>query len=238
MISLTIATVPSRAAEIHQAATPATVGTVSEVKIKMADGLEIQGTFYATQAKESPAVLLVHQNNGSRGQWDRLLPGLIGAGYNILAVDQRGFGNTGGSRDYPQLEKDDVVMMNWLREQPTVDKARVAIVGASVGSNGALRACAADEKCKVVIALSPGVNFFGVEPKEAISGMKKKSIMLLASQNDGESAQAVKSFLIVVPNESTAMVKVYGGTGLHGTDLLLLPNTAPLIINWLQEYNN
>lgn len=238
LIGLASTTLQGHAATIKQAATPEATSTTAEVKIKMADGLEIQGTFYASaKGTKAPAVLLVHQNNGSRQQWDKLVPGLISAGYNILAVDQRGFGKTGGARDYLLLEKDDVEMMNWLRIQETVDGDRVAIIGASVGSNGALRACAADEKCKVVIALSPGVSFYGVEPKDAIKEMKKKNVLLLASQRDAESAQAVKSFLLVVSDESTAMVKVYGNTGLHGTDLLLLPDVSPLIVDWLETYN-
>lgn len=237
-VAASFAPSPGHAVAMKQTATLEATAILREVKIKMADGLEVQGAFYAsTKTEKAPAALLLHQNNGIRQQWDKLLPFLTAAGYNILAVDQRGFGKTGGDKDYLLLEKDAIEMMNWLREQPTVNKDRVVIIGASVGSNAALRACATDENCKVAVALSPGVDFYGVEPRDAIKGSKQKNWLLLSGQTDGESALAVKVMLRDVPDDSNAMVKVFGSTDLHGTDLLMLPDVAPLIIGWLELYN-
>lgn len=231
---------PSYAAPSQEGTTPTPGGsTPLEVVIKVEDGLEIQGTYYPTEGTEKmPAILLLHQNGGRRQQWDRVVPALIGAGYNVLAVDQRGFGQTGGKRDYLLLEKDGVTLMNWLREQPTVDPDRVAVMGASVGANAAIRTCVLDQRCLVAIALSPGVNFFGVKPVEAIKESKGKSYLLLSGQNDSESTAAVKSALMETPRSSNALARLYADKGLHGTDLLMLPDVGPLILNWLELYNH
>src|SRR5262249_36546038 len=107
-----------------------------DVAIKMADGLVIRGTFYPASGSEpAPAVLLLHQYNGNRRQWDAFTNALIAKGYNVLAVDQRGFGETGGKLDWIRAEQDGGTLMTWLREEPTVDLDKVAVVGASIGSN-------------------------------------------------------------------------------------------------------
>src|SRR5258707_10025454 len=139
------------------------------VQIKMADGLVIKGTFYpASAGVAAPAVLLLHQYNGNRRQWDAFTTALTAKGYNVLAVDQRGFGETGGKVDWTLAEQDASVLMTWLREEPTVDLDKVAVVGASIGSNLALRVCASDPKCHTAIALSPALDYVGVTTKNAI----------------------------------------------------------------------
>src|SRR5689334_11148039 len=74
---------------------PPTSAPAQEIQIKMADGLAVKGTFYPTSAgTPGPAVLLLHQYNGNRRQWDAFTAALTAKGYNVLAVDQRGFGET------------------------------------------------------------------------------------------------------------------------------------------------
>src|SRR5512140_3900014 len=72
-----------------------------DVQFKMPDGLVIKGTFYPSSASDpAPAVLLLHQYGGNRRQWDPFTNALTAKGYNVLAIDQRGFGETGGNIDW------------------------------------------------------------------------------------------------------------------------------------------
>jgi predicted acyl esterase len=220
------------------AATEAATPEPQEIKIKMADGLEILGTFYASAAQaQAPAVLLLHQYQGSRSQWAAFTAVLNGKGYNVLAVDQRGFGETGSTADWKLAQTDATALMTWLRQQPTVNPDKVAIVGASVGANVALMVCASDPKCHTAIALSPGTNFFDVISKDAVLGMKDQAIFLVASQGDQYSSDAtVKALTVDAPTSLTTMTKIYAGTKLHGTDMLVYPDLIPTMLQWLDTY--
>jgi predicted alpha/beta hydrolase len=67
------------------------------VTIPMADGLEVKGDFYpAPEGEPAPAMLLLHQLNASGASWRPFALPLNERGYNVLAVDMRGQGITGG----------------------------------------------------------------------------------------------------------------------------------------------
>src|SRR5579871_3191318 len=199
---LIAAVVMNRGAAVRAAPPyPPTSVPAQEVQIKMADGLVVKGTFYpAAAATPAPAVLLLHQYNGNRRQWDAFTVALTAKGYNVLAVDQRGFGETGGQVDWTLAERDAAMLMTWLREEPTVDLDRVAVVGASIGSNLALRVCASDPKCHTAIALSPALDYVGVTTKNVVASMHNKAIFLVASERDANpSADGVKALTAIAP---------------------------------------
>jgi len=220
------------------AAQDAVVG--EDVQIEMADGLVIVGTFYATAAdSQAPALLLLHQLGGVRGEWESLITALAGKNYNILAVDQRGFGETGGEVDWVVAQEDATALMGWLREQSTVDAEQVTVVGASIGGNVALRICAADPSCHSAIALSPGLDFMGVTTEDAVSSMDGQSIFLAVVQNDPYGSQgAVKTLTAVAPQSVTVTTKIYGGEGTeHATQMVAVyPDLLPSILLWLDSY--
>jgi pimeloyl-ACP methyl ester carboxylesterase len=197
--------------------TAAHAATSQEVKIKASDGLQIVGTYYPStlSGKQSPAALLLHQNGGSKEEWEPFIPALLAEGYSVLAVDQRGFGATGGRADWKLAEKDITAMLAWLRNIAAINADEVAIIGASIGSNLSLRACVTDAKCHVVVALSPGLNYFNVT-------------------TDTESSSAVKNLAGILPGNGA--VRLYKGEE-HGVELFANEDLAPMIIQWLKTYN-
>ena len=211
-----------------------------DVLFKMADGVVIKGTFYPSAASNpAPAVLLLHQYNGNRRQWDPFTVVLAANGYNVLAIDQRGFGETGGTMDWTRAQKDATDLMTWLRQQPTVNPDEVAVVGASIGSNLALRVCALDPKCHTSIALSPALDYVGLTTKGAVTSMHDKAIFLVASERDANpSADGVKALTAVAPIDLTVMTKIYGSKQLHGTDMLQYPDLIPMMLMWLNNYTS
>jgi dienelactone hydrolase len=239
IILATTAQQPRLAAAATEASTEAPSATAEpqNVKIKMEDGLEIKGVFYAVGADKGPAVLLLHQHGGRGAQWAPLIPALTKAGYNVLTVDMRGQGETGGGEDWVKAEKDGLALMNWLREQVTVNPTRVGVIGASIGSNLAIKVCAGDEKCFAVVALSPGLNYYGVSPKDSIESMKQKALMLVAAQRDTDAAQGVKALTFATTLETEVIVRIYKETSLHGVDMLYMPDLPQLIVDWLNGHN-
>lgn len=208
------------------------------VKIPMADGLEIWGDFYAATGDEkAPAALLLHQFNGSSFEWQEFAVPLAAAGYNVLAVDMRGQGLTGGDIDWKLAESDALALMGWLRDQDTVDPDRVAVVGASIGANLALRTCAQDEACHAVIALSAGLGYFGVATEDVVADMKDKAIFFAASQNDTPAGNDIKDLAAAAPSKADVLMRIYASSNRHGTAMFSFPDLIPLMLQWLENYN-
>jgi pimeloyl-ACP methyl ester carboxylesterase len=219
-----------------QDATP----TPQAVEVTAADGLVLVGDFYAAPEAdgEKPAVLLLHMLDSSRTAWNPLLPALVADGYNVLAVDLRGHGETGGSRDWAKAQEDTQAWLAWLREQPSVKDDSLSIIGASIGTTLALVGCAADEQCVTAIALSP-VTWPSIPSQEAVSdGLKDRSAMLIASQKDVGSADTLRTLVGMAKGELEAHL-LKGGA--HGTAYLNPHNTTlepvtKMILDWLDAH--
>jgi predicted alpha/beta hydrolase len=66
------------------------------VDLTASDGTKLKATFYGA-AKPGPGVLLLHQCNRQRKVWDGLAQQLAASGINVLTLDLRGFGESGGT---------------------------------------------------------------------------------------------------------------------------------------------
>src|ERR1700722_2349872 len=68
-----------------------------DVDIKAPDGVNLKGTYFSA-GRPGPAMLLLHQCNMDRHAWDGLAEDLAGNGFNVLTIDYRGFGESGGGK--------------------------------------------------------------------------------------------------------------------------------------------
>src|SRR5215469_4300181 len=95
--------------------------TARVVDVKTPDGSILKGSYFAA-AKPGPGVLLFHQSNRTRKSWDDVSKQLASAGINVLAVDNRGHGESGG-KEQPRKTwwpADLDVVFNYLAAQPGV----------------------------------------------------------------------------------------------------------------------
>ncbi len=204
------------------------------IELPAGDELILIGDFYLPDEIDgtAPALLLMHMNGGRRSDYEPLIPQLLESGYIVLTVDLRAHGETGGARDWDMAVEDTQVWFDWLREQDAVDDARVATIGASIGSNLALIGCDNDADCVTAVALSPGDDYFGIMPGDSlVNGL---NAFLVASHNDRQSADSIRTFF----NDATGYVstRMYPGRA-HGTQLFSseLDSISNAIIDWLDE---
>jgi dienelactone hydrolase len=120
------------------------------VDIRAPDGVALKGTFFAA-ASVGPAVLLLHQCDDRRTVWDPLGPRLAAAGITALAVDFRGYGDSGGTLHdkLSNVELGAAQINVWpgdvdaafafLARQPGVDVTRMGAAGGSCGVSQAIR---------------------------------------------------------------------------------------------------
>jgi alpha/beta superfamily hydrolase len=208
------------------------------VEVMAVDDLVLVGDYYAAPDAEAPSVLLLHMLESNRRAWNPLIPPLLEAGYNVLAVDLRGHGETRGIRDWEAAQTDTQTWLTWMREQPNVADDQIAIIGASIGTILALNGCAADEQCLTAIALSP-VSFRGLETDQAVSeGLSEKSVLLITGQRDDDSPEVTRQMLEISSGNIAAH---FYNVGTHGTDMLnprrveTSESIIKLILLWLEE---
>src|SRR5437762_1858961 len=109
---------------------------VRVVDLKASDGTVLKATYFAA-AKPGPAVLLYHQSNRTRKEWDMVARQLAAAGINTLTVDVRGHGETGGQESHGEARKkqwplDLDAAFQYLISQPGVKGDVIGIGGAGV----------------------------------------------------------------------------------------------------------
>jgi len=103
------------------------------VDLKCADGTLLKATFFPA-AKPGPGVLLFHQSNRTRQSWVVVARQLIAAGINVLTVDSRGHGESGGnSKEAEKWWPEDLEpAFNYLVSQPGVKRDVIGAGGAGV----------------------------------------------------------------------------------------------------------
>jgi dienelactone hydrolase len=119
------------------------------VDVGAPDGVTLKGTLFPS-ASPGPAVLLLHQCDDRRTVWDPLGQRLAAAGISALAIDYRGFGESGGTR-YDTLSNEQraaVTATAWpsdfdaalafLSRQVGVDAGRMGAAGGSCGVNNVI----------------------------------------------------------------------------------------------------
>jgi dienelactone hydrolase len=109
------------------------------VELKAADGTILKATYFAA-AKPSPGVILFHQSNRTRESWSAVASQLAAAGMNVLTVDSRGHGESGGTTEFDlQKKRADVeAAFQFLISQPGVQRDVIGLGAA--GSHGVVNA--------------------------------------------------------------------------------------------------
>jgi dienelactone hydrolase len=143
------------------------------VDLAAPDGTKLKATYFAA-GKPGPGVLLLHQCNRQRKVWDDLANRLAGSGLNVLTLDFRGFGDSGGApldklspqevaRVFSEKFPGDVdTAFQYLVSQPGVARDTIGAGGASCGVNQSVQlARRHPEAVKSLVLLSEGTDSDG-----------------------------------------------------------------------------
>lgn len=176
------------------------------------DSDQLAGLYWEPPHSLAPAVLLLPMLGHGKEDWVPLATELNRQGYGVLALDFREQGRS----NREQLLADVRAGFDFLREQAKVDAARLGLIGASIGANAALNFAAAEPLVRVVVLLSPGLNYRGVTTEPALRDYGVRPLLLVAAEADLTSATAVRRLAQRAQGE--AVVKLYPGEA-HGTEL-------------------
>ncbi len=203
------------------------------------DGATLAASYYPPAvsppagAQSAPGVLLLHMLGRSRGDWDAFAKELQKLGIAALTLDLRGHGESTGPADWAKAPGDTRAAWEALIQQAAVDPKDTAIVGASLGANLALIAGANITNPPVVgvVALSPGLDYRGVQPEPVLPNFGQRPVFLVASQNDAYSYDSVKQMAAKAAKAET----YYFTNAGHGMEMFADPALQPLLLDWLTK---
>jgi dienelactone hydrolase len=225
------------------AALTLTVGLSAEVNkkdvdIQAPDGVNLKGTYFSA-GRPGPAMLLLHQCNMDRHAWDGLAADLAGNGFNVLTIDYRGFGASGGSKSTDpdtraanrQKWPGDVdAAFEYLTSQKGVDQTRIAVGGASCGVTQSSDLAARHHEIRALMILSGQASDAA---KAYIASNASLPVFGAASEDDAAAAKGIKE-AVAMSRDPKSVVKIYEGSE-HGVPMFAKnPELEPMIVAWLK----
>jgi len=154
----------------------ATAATVPPrvVRLKTDDGWTLAAA-YAAPKKARPVAIMVHGVAAGRGEYDAFASTLQARGWGTLALDLRGHGDSADFRGQRRTFEDFDATGEWTKanldilaaaqflEKQGVKEPQVVLIGASIGANLAAQVFNALPHARLLVLLSPGVEYRGVK---------------------------------------------------------------------------
>ncbi len=213
------------------------------VDLKAADGTVLKASFFAA-ATPGPGVILLHQCNRQRKVWDGLAENLASSGINVITLDFRGFGDSGGTpidklapeqaaKDQDEVWPGDVdLALHYLESQPGVNHELIGAGGASCGVNQAVQLARRHAEVKSLMLLSEGTNREGRAFLRKSPGLP----LFLAAADDDEDPGVVdvmEWLRDLSPDPSNVFVHYH--TGGHGVVMFEEHKELPgKIVEWFE----
>jgi dienelactone hydrolase len=211
------------------------------VDLTAADGTKLKATFFAA-AKPGPGVLLLHQCNGERKGWDGLAQQLAAAGINVLTLDNRGFGESGGTprdKNTPQQEGqierekwpgDFDTAYEYLASQPGVTKGAIGVGGASCGLDNSVQVARRHPEVKSLVLLSGTTNLAG---REFLRNASKLPVFLSLADDDEFKPSVMSTEWLYFLDGDPEKRLVHLANGGHGAEMFKPhPEMMTAIVDW------
>lgn len=226
---------------------PLVFAAPEEVSFRTIDGIDISATLSEPPGKPRPfpAVIFIHQGGSSKSEWTRqkLFSDVVSAGMIALAYDVRGHGSSGGKADFATLFDDPlqapfdlVAAIRFLIGTGKADEHRIAVVGASIGSNLAVMAIGrADLPVKTAVAISGKTsavhNLAGI-PRDMLSF---RSVFYVASAGEQNGLRAKWAQELFDQTASPRKIEIIENSDEHGVSIFKDdPDLANRIMTWLE----
>ena len=147
---------PARKVEAHALSEYAFASVTETVHFASLDGTPLAAWFVPAARTPAATVLLLHGYGRSKAEQLPKADFLHAAGYNVLLLDFRNRGESGGNAvTLGAREPLDVrAATNYLLTRPEVDPKRIAVLGVSLGSSSAILAMPQDPAIAALVSES------------------------------------------------------------------------------------
>ena len=142
------------------------------VKLRAADGVDLLTWFLPARGTPQATVLFLHGNAENISTHFFNVAWMPGEGFNVLALDYRGYGGSGGTPSLAGVQLDIDAALEALLERPDVDRRRIVLFGQSLGGALAIHYAARGKQrdaLRAVIADSAFADYRAIV-KEKLAG--------------------------------------------------------------------
>ena len=227
-------------AQPQTAAAPAP-SAARTIDLTSPDGIALKASYFSA-GRPGPGLLLFHACNRDRSSWNGLATAAAERGFHVLALDYRGYGQSGGTKsDDPQQQQwiadrewpgDIDAAYAWLTSQQGVDKTRIGAAGASCGVNQSVQLARRHPEVRTVVLLSGGLTANG---REFIRDSAWMPIFGAASHGDGGAVETLRWVMGWSRNPSNKFLE-YQAAG-HGADMFAVEkDLQPQVLAWLDTH--
>ena len=114
--------------------TPAQIGMAyEELELRADDGTVLHAWYLPARGRARATVLYLHGNAENISTHFANVAWMPAEGFNVLALDYRGYGASGGSASLPGVQLDIDAALRALVARPDVDAKRIVVFGQSLG---------------------------------------------------------------------------------------------------------
>jgi len=212
------------------------------VDLKAADGTNLKGSYFSA-GKPGPGVLLLHQCNRQRKVWDDLAARLAAAGFHVMTIDLRGYGDSSGTpvgkltpEEIPvvfgeKFPTDVEAAYQYLLSQPGVARDTIAVGGASCGVNQSVHVAEHHPEVKALVLLSEGTDAGG---RQFLRTSKKMPLFMAVADDDSDLGVTEIMQWLFTLSSNPANKFVRYPTGGHGVEMFDAHKELPgMIVAWV-----
>jgi len=211
------------------------------VDLTATDGTKLKASYFAA-AKPGPGVLLLHQCNRQRKIWDGLAQQLAAAGINVLTLDYRGFGESGGDpfdklppQEMAQIQKekwpsDFDTAFEYLATQPGVMPGTIGVGGASCGVNNAVQFARRHAEVRSLVLLSGITDLNG---RQFLRNSAKVPVFFSVADDDEFITIPLAMEWLYSLTSNPGKKFAHYAKGGHGADMFAAhPELPGIIVDW------
>jgi pimeloyl-ACP methyl ester carboxylesterase len=190
----------------------------------------LAGLYYPPSQPAAPGVLLLHQRGGRKENWTSLAQLLQKNGYAVMTVDFRGHGQSKGVVNWLQADQDVLAAYDFLAGQSEVDPSRIALIGASIGTQEAITFAAVHpDQVRGVAMLST----FDSNTIEQAIQTYPGPVLLMATEGDKAATLVTRQLAKIVPKAEVFILK---NSDRHGTQMLRSElKIETILLDWLAQ---
>lgn len=227
-----------------------------KITFQTMDGFQISGEFFKPAAGKG-ALVLLHGLGSTKEEWKPFAHFLSSRGIGILIYDARGHGEStrkisgdtvnythffgrGPNSDWGRMVPDLAQAVQYLKESQKIDPRNIAVGGASLGANVAIRYAALNKQIPFLILLSPGQDYAGITADDAILNYGNRQVFIAVSSGDKYSFQSVGQLQKIAPNRNLMTIHVESENAGHGVQMFRRENPEKpssleeRLIKWIQ----
>ncbi len=221
---------------------------MGKINLTTADGIKIAANYFPAKT-DSPKgwIIFSHMMPATKESWNDLADFFARQGYEGIAVDLRGHGESvGGPNGFSQFSDaqhqksilDLAAAAEFLKSKGAAPE-KIIFIGASIGANLSLQYIAEHPEFKTAILFSPGLDYRGIKTEPLVKKLARGQKVLFISAKDderssGNNAEMNKELYDLTHADVIKKIQIYD-IGGHGTDILSAqPELKNLLVNFIE----